>query len=76
MYLFPVSCELGTFSTEIELSRIANGVGLSENVPVCDVCPLDTYAEDLGSTICSPCPKYHSTLSTATTSSNECIGEL
>ena len=70
-----MSCEQGQFSTEAERSRIANGVGFSENVPVCEVCPLETYAHELGSTECLSCPKYHSTLSTGAASAEECLRE-
>lgn len=68
-----VSCEKGQFTTERELNRIANGVGLSENVPVCEVCPLDTYADELGSSVCTACPKYHKTTSTGANSIEECL---
>lgn len=69
-----MSCEGGQFSNQIELSRIVNGVGFSENVPVCESCPLDTYAEGLGNEACLACPKYHSTNSTGAKFSEECVG--
>ena len=70
-----MSCERGHFSTEMERSRIVNGIGFSENVPVCEACPLETYADKLGSVECLPCPKYHTTLSTGATSVGECLRE-
>ena len=70
-----MSCERGQFSTEMEQSRIVNGIGFSENVPVCEACPLETYADKLGSVECLPCPKYHTTLSTGATSVEECLRE-
>ena len=70
-----MSCERGQFSTEMERSRIVNGIGFSENVPVCEACPLETYADKLGSVECLPCPKYHTTLSTGATSIGECLRE-
>ena len=70
-----MSCERGQFSTEMERSRIVNGIGFSENVPVCEACPLETYADKLGSVECLPCPKYHTTLSTGATSVEECLRE-
>ena len=76
-YDFPptVSCERGMFSSEAELSRIVNGVGYSEIVPVCQPCPLDTYTDQLGTSVCLPCPKYHSTTSTGATSIQDCLGK-
>ena len=71
-----MSCERGQISTEIEHSRIVNGVGYTENVAVCEACPLDTYADGLGSTACLPCPKYHTTTSTGATSIEECRGKI
>ena len=68
-----VSCERGAFSTETERSRIVNGMGFSENIPVCELCPLETYADEIGSTTCLPCPKYHSTVSTGASSVYECL---
>ncbi|CAI8033855.1 hypothetical protein GBAR_LOCUS19094 [Geodia barretti] len=56
-----VSCERGHFSSEIERSRIVNGVSFSESVPVCERCALYTYADALGSITCSQCPNYHTT---------------
>ena len=70
-----MSCEKGKYSTETEHSRIVNGVGYIEIIPVCVVCPQDTYADTLGSTDCVSCPKYHRTSSVGTTSSKECLGE-
>ena len=71
-----MSCERGHFSSETERSRIVNGVGFSENVPVCERCPLDTYADVVGSSSCSQCPKYHTTTLTGASSLNECLREL
>ena len=68
-----VSCERGAFSTETERSRIVNGLGFSENIPVCELCPLETYTDEIGSTTCLPCPKYHSTVSTGASSVSECL---
>ena len=71
--LTAVSCERGQFSTETEHSQIVNGVGISENVPICQSCPMDTYADELGRSVCLPCPKYHSTISTGATTAKECL---
>ena len=71
--ILAVSCERGRVSVETELSRIVNGVGYSENVPVCQACPLDTYSDTLGSPACLSCPKYHTTDSTGATSIHDCL---
>ena len=68
-----MSCEKGRFSTETEVSRIVNGVGYSQNVPVCQVCPLDTYTDQMGSSVCLSCPKYHTTTFTGATSIEDCL---
>ena len=68
-----VSCERGAFSIETERSRIVNGLGFTEDIPVCELCPLETYADEIGSTTCLPCPKYHSTVSTGASSVYECL---
>jgi hypothetical protein len=72
-YLLCLSCERGHFSSEIERSRIVNGVSFSESVPVCERCPLDTYADSLGSITCSQCPKYHTTSLPGASSVNDCL---
>ena len=72
-FITTVSCERGAFSTETERSRIVNGLGFSENIPVCELCPLETYTDEIGSTTCLPCPKYHSTVSTGASSVSECL---
>ncbi|CAI8020963.1 hypothetical protein GBAR_LOCUS12482, partial [Geodia barretti] len=72
-YLLCLSCERGHFSSETERSRIVNGVSFSESVPVCERCPLDTYADALGSTTCSQCPKYHTTSLPGASSVNDCL---
>ena len=73
--LSTVSCERGQFSSETERSRIVNGVSFSENVPICKVCPRETYVDELGSIDCQTCPKYHGTLSTGAVSIEECLRE-
>ena len=70
-----MSCEKGYISTEIERSRIANGVGFTENIPVCEMCPPNTYADELGSIACLQCPRYHTTTSNGATSIEDCIGK-
>ena len=71
-----MSCERGHFSSETERSRIVNGVSFSESVPVCERCPLDTYADTLGSTTCSQCLKYHTTSLPGASSVDDCLREL
>ena len=75
LYLHTVSCERGQFSSETDRSRVMNGVGFSETVPVCEVCPLDSYSDSLGSPVCSQCPKYHTTSFTGATSVDDCLRE-
>ena len=53
-----------------------NGVGFSETVPVCEVCPLNSYADTVGSPVCSQCPKYHTTSFTGATSLQDCSREF
>ena len=71
-----MSCEPGRFSGQTDRSRIVNGKGFSEKVPVCQPCPLDTYAEKIGSSACSQCPKYHTTEMTGSSSISDCIREF
>ena len=71
-----VSCEKGHFSSETDRSRVVNGVGFSETVPVCEVCPLNSYADTVGSPVCSQCPKYHTTSFTGATSLQDCSCEF
>ena len=68
-----VSCEAGKFSAQTDRSRIVNGKGFSERIPVCQPCPLGTYAQEIGSSTCQSCPKYHSTLTTGASSTSDCI---
>ena len=42
-----VSCEPGKFSAQTDRSRIVNGKGFSERIPVCQPCPPGTYAQKL-----------------------------
>ena len=71
-----VSCEKGYFSSETDRSRVVNGVGFSETVPVFEVCPLNSYADTVGSPVCSHCPRYHTTSFTGATSLQDCSREF
>ena len=53
-----------------------NGAGFSETVPVCEVCPLDSYVDTVGSPVCSQCPKYHTTSFSGATSFQDCSREF
>ncbi len=70
----PVSCEPGTFSSYREQSRVFGTEALTENVPFCQQCPEGTFEAGVGSSECTPCPEYHTTLSTGAVSVNECTG--
>ena len=67
---------MGKVPSVAESSRIVNGKSFFSRLPVCQPCPIGTYAEDIGSTICQPCPNYHTTLTTGTPSLNGCIRKL
>ena len=71
-----MSCEPGRFSGQTDRSRIVNGKGFSEKIPVCQPCPLNTYAEDIGSSVCQQCPKYHTTDMMGSSSIDDCIREF
>ena len=71
-----VSCEYGKFATQMDHSRIVNGKAFSESISVCEPCPLGTLAENIGSSTCQQCPKYHTTQVTGAASKDECIREL
>ena len=67
---------MGKVPSVAESSRIVNGKSFFSRLPVCQLCPIGSYAKDIGSTICQPCPKYHTTLTTGTPSRNSCICKL
>ena len=71
-----MSCEAGKVPSVAGNSRIVNGKSFFSRIPVCQSCPIGTYAEDIGSTTCQPCPKYHTTLTIGTPSLNDCIRKL
>ena len=72
--LLLVGCEPGTFSEVIERSRIIIEEAATEKLSICEPCPIGTYADEIGSSVCKECPKYHTTLTTGAASIEDCIG--
>jgi len=68
-----VSCEPGTFSAYTKQTRIFNGEAITERFQVCRPCPIGSYEPRVGSSMCTPCPEFHTTLSTGTPSAAQCI---
>ena len=69
-----VGCEPGKYSEVIERSRIVLEEGTTERLSVCEPCPVGTFADEIGSSVCKECPKYHTTLTTGAASVKDCIG--
>ena len=56
-------------------TRFVGGSVIRESVPRCVPCPLNTYQSEIGGPMCTPCPEGHITLSTGSTSEEQCIRE-
>ena len=71
-----MTCEPGTFSAYTEQTRIFNGEAITERFQVCKPCLIGSYEPRVGSSMCIPCPQFHTTPSTGMTSATECVGKL
>ena len=58
----------------VEESRFSNGRTITERVPRCSPCPLNTYKNIVGISQCIPCPDDHITFITGAVSSDKCVG--
>ena len=72
--LFIVSCPPGQYQKVTEGVRVFNGEGLKEKYPVCRNCPVSTFADGMGRSVCQPCPIYHQTTSSGSKSLQDCYG--
>ena len=70
---YTVGCEPGTYSEVTERSRISIGESLIERMSVCEPCSIGTYADEIGTSVCKDCPKYHTTLASGVSSVEDCI---
>ena len=72
--MYTVDCLEGQHQvTETETTFI-DGESVTERVPRCAPCPLNTYQDKVGGERCILCPFNHFTFSTGAKSEDECIG--
>ena len=55
-------------------SRFTSGRTVTERVPRCSPCPLNTYQDIIGGGMCRPCPVNHITFATGAVSVQQCTG--
>ena len=71
-----VSCPRGTYQTVRSGERVFNGEGIKESYPVCRVCPVSSYQDQVASTDCKICPEYYQTRGPGSTSREDCYGNV
>ena len=69
-----VGCPRGTYQTVRSGERVFNGEGIKERYPVCRVCPVSSYQDQVASTDCKICPEYYQTRGAGSTSREDCYG--
>ena len=57
------------------MTDVGDGQFIQEEMPQCVECPVGTYQQGKGTSECTQCPQYTSTLSAGARNSNACIGE-
>ena len=70
----PVECLAGEHPVLVTDTRVVNDQVRVEVVPRCAPCPLNTYQEHVGGAQCQSCPLDHITITTGSTSRDNCIG--
>ena len=55
-------------------SRFTGGRTVTERVPRCSPCPLNTYQDIIGGGMCRRCPVNHITFVTGAVSVQQCTG--
>ena len=68
-----VDCVEGYHQVSVVETRLSNSISITERVPRCGPCPLNTYQNQVGGS-CVACPDNHITFSTGVQSIDQCIG--
>ena len=58
------------------MTDVGEGQFIQEEMPQCVECPVGTYQQGKGTSECTQCPQYTSTLSAGARNSSACIGEF
>ena len=70
-----VGCPQGTYQTLGGGERVFNGEGIKENYPICQLCPVGSYQDQLASVDCQICPEYYQTRGPGSTAREDCYGK-
>ena len=76
-FTLTVSCAPGTYNgpPRLSMTEIGEGRFIAEEMPVCLECPVGTHQQGKGTTQCTRCPEFTSTLSAEAKNASACIGE-
>jgi hypothetical protein len=69
-----VGCPRGSYQTVGSGERVFNGEGIKERYPVCRLCPVSSYQDQVASTDCKICPEYYQTRGPGSISREDCYG--
>ena len=75
-FRYVADCLEGQEQTMTVESRFTGGRTITERVPRCSPCPLNTYQSIVGGGRCTSCPTDHITFITGAVSVDQCTGEL
>ena len=74
LFYFLADCLEGQEQAMMVESRFTGGRTVTERVPRCSPCPLNTYQDIIGGGMCRPCPVNHITFVTGAVSVEQCTG--